>query len=68
MKSPGFVSSLVEVRTTFRERDRNFSSARIDEEWSESDPSKPDGGRLVGTSDFMIKAIVVSLQIRWKFT
>ena len=67
MKSPGFLSSLVEGRTASREHDRNFSLARIDEGWSASDLSKPDGGRLVGTLGFMIKAILVSLQTRWEF-
>lgn len=67
MKSPGFFSSLVEDRTTSREHDRKFSLARIDEGWIASDLSKPDGGRLVGTLGFMIKAILVSLQIRWEF-
>jgi hypothetical protein len=62
MKSPGFFSSLVEGRTASREHDRNFSFAGIDEGWSASDLSKPDGGRLVGTLGFMIKAIPVSLQ------
>jgi hypothetical protein len=61
MKSPGFFSSLVEGRTAFREHDRNFSLASIDEGWSASDLSKLDGGRLVGTLGFMIKAILVSL-------
>jgi hypothetical protein len=64
MKSPGFFSSLVEGRTAFREHDRNFSLARIDEGWSASDLSKPDGGRLAGILGFMIKAVFVSLQTR----
>jgi hypothetical protein len=67
MKSSGFFSSLVEGRTASREHDRNFSLARIDEGWNASDLSKPDGGRLVGTLGFMIKAILVSLQTNWEF-
>ena len=67
MKSSRFFSSLVEGRTASREHDRNFSLAGIDEGWSASDLSKPDGGRLVGTLCFMIKAILVSLQTRSEF-
>ena len=67
MKSPGCFSSLVEDRTASREHGRNFWLARTDEGWSESDLSKPEGGRLVGTLGFMIKAILVSLQTRWEF-
>jgi hypothetical protein len=67
MKSSGFFSSIEEGRTASREHDRNFSLARIDEGWSASDLSKPDGGRLVGTLGFMIKAILVSLQTNWEF-
>ncbi len=54
MKSSGFFLSLMEGRTASREDDRNFSLARIDEGWSASDLSKPDGGKLVGTLGFMI--------------
>jgi hypothetical protein len=67
MKSSGFFSSPVEVRTASREHDRNFSLAGIDEGWSASDLSKPDGGRLIGTLGFMIKAILVSLQTNLGF-
>lgn len=57
MNSLGSFSSIVEGRTASREHDRNFSLARIDEGWSASDLSEPDGGRLVGILGFMIEAI-----------